>query len=127
MCRDDWASVWLEDVGNGLDGLFSVEGLMCKGLGWYWVAEYADEFLGGLDCYFCWGGEWHVDFLREKIDSICDSFGSCFVDVYAIAPIVIGCRSQVRTFDAMGIPRALLVGFFVNDYLGAWGARGVRL
>jgi hypothetical protein len=37
VCREDGASVWSKDVGYGLNGLLSVEWLMGKGRGWYWV------------------------------------------------------------------------------------------
>jgi hypothetical protein len=80
-----------------------------------------NEFFGGFNGNFSWGGEGHVDFLRGKFDGIGDALCSCLVDVDTITPIVISCRSQVPTFDAMGIPRASLVGFFVNEYFGAWG------
>jgi hypothetical protein len=88
------ASVWSKYVGDGLDGFVAVEGLMGKGHGGYGVVQCVNEGLGGFDGDF--GGGWwegHVDFLREKFDSISDSLGACLVDVDTITPIVIHSRS----------------------------------
>jgi hypothetical protein len=87
------ASVWSKYVGDGLDGLFAVEWLMGKGHGGDGAVQCVNEGLGDFDGDFGGGWEGHVDFLREKFDSIGDSFGSCLVDVDMITLIVICSRS----------------------------------
>jgi hypothetical protein len=116
---ESWGRVWLEDVCDCSYGGIPIVWLMRKWGGWHGVLERSDECLGGFNCNFGSGWEWHFEFLWKEFDGVSDALSSSLVNEDTVAAVVFGRWPQVPTVDAMWIPCASLVGFFMYDYLGA--------
>lgn len=88
------------------------------------MLESVDEVIGGSDGGFGGGCGGHMDFSWKPGKSVGDTFGSCFIGVDSVAPVVVHSRTKVPSVDAMGSPGFASVWFDVDEDAGTGGCHG---
>ena len=60
----------------------------------------------------------------QELDGATDASTKCPGDIDGVAPVVLGCISDVPAIDSMGCPACTLLWCFVQDDLGTQGGEG---
>ena len=114
----------MEDISESLDGgglVMADVGEWCRRGG---IFEDAKESLSGMDGDVSGVLVRDLGVLREKFHGVCDAFCLGVVGKDAVATIMLHRRAEVPAVNAVWIPGAALLWFFVEDDFGAGGCHG---
>ena len=90
-----------------------------KWCGWGWVAERGDKLQGGSHGMVTGGSLGHAAVGGEEFHSTANAGGIRLGHMDGVAPVVIGCISNVPPIYTMGGPCLALLGGFMEDNFGA--------